>query len=97
MVQLPHLNHWADLKPNKRSGEVTHQQARGDRNDVGYSVLSTDVLAGFGNVTQDTAMDDGSEDEVDMTNQDENKPLFHQPPRPFVIIWGTETGIGKIF
>lgn len=68
------------------SDAVTYQQARGDRNDVGYSVLRTNVLTGFGNVAQDAAMDDGCQDEVNMADQDENEPLFHQPPRPFVLI-----------
>ena len=50
---------------------LTHQQAGGDRDDVGHSVLSGYVLAGFGNVPQDISMDNSSEDEVKMADQDE--------------------------
>lgn len=53
------------------SNLLTYQQARGDRDDVGYSVLSGDMLAGFGNVAEDIAMDNSSKDEVNMANQDE--------------------------
>lgn len=50
---------------------LTHQQARGNGDDVDYSIFSGDVLAGIGNVAEDIAMDDGSEDEVNVANQDE--------------------------
>lgn len=50
---------------------LTYQQARGNGDDVDYSIFSGDVLAGIGNVAEDIAMDDGSEDEVNVANQDE--------------------------
>lgn len=79
----------------KRKGKTvnmgTHQKSRGDRNDVGHRVLGADMLAGFGNVAKDAAVDNGSKDEVNMTNQDKNQTLFHEPPRPFIFIWVTKT------
>lgn len=62
------------MKENGGNGEfpmLTHQQARGSGDDVDYSIFSGDVLAGIGNVTEDIAMDDGSEDEVNVANHDE--------------------------
>lgn len=50
---------------------MTYQQAGGDGDDVGNSVFSGDMLAGFGNVAEDIAMDNSSEDEVNMADQDE--------------------------
>lgn len=50
---------------------LTHQQARGDGDDVDDSIFSGEVLAGVGNVAKDIAVDDGSEDEVNVANQDE--------------------------
>lgn len=54
------------------SSLLTHQQARCDRDDVGCSVFSGDMLVGFGNVAEDIAMDNSSKDEVNMANQDES-------------------------
>lgn len=51
---------------------VTHQQAGGDGDDVGHRVLSGDVVAGFGDVAEDAAVDNSSEDEVDVSDQDES-------------------------
>lgn len=50
---------------------LTHQQAGGYGDDVDYSVFSGELLAGIGNVAEDIAMDNGSEDEVDVANEDE--------------------------
>ena len=44
------------------------------------------MLARLGDVPQYVAMDDGPQDEVDVSDQDEGQPLFHQPPRPLVLI-----------
>lgn len=55
-----------------RGREVkTHQQARGDGDNVDHGVLGGDLLAGVGNVAKDIAMYDRSEDEVNVANQDE--------------------------
>lgn len=50
---------------------LTHQQPGGDGDDVGHRVFSGDVLAGFGDVAEDIAVDDSAEDEVNMADQDE--------------------------
>ncbi len=50
---------------------LTHQQARGDRDNVGYSVFSGDPLFGSGNVAEDAPMDNSSEDEANVADQDE--------------------------
>lgn len=47
------------------------QQPGGDGDDVGHRVFSGDVLAGFGDVAEDIAVDDSAEDEVNMADQDE--------------------------
>lgn len=54
------------------STSPTHQQAGGDRDNVGYGVFSGDILAGFGNVAEDIAMDNSSKDEVNVSDQDES-------------------------
>lgn len=56
--------------PNNRT--VTHQQSRGDRDDICCGVLCGDVLTGFGNVPQDISMDNSPKDKVNMTNEDES-------------------------
>lgn len=50
---------------------LTHQQAGGNRNDVDDSVFSGELLAGIGNVAEDIAVYDRSEDEVNVADQDE--------------------------
>lgn len=67
------LKHQGVRRGNKRwmSELFTHQQPGGDGDDVGHRVFSGDVLAGFGDVAEDIAVDDSAEDEVDMANQDE--------------------------
>lgn len=50
---------------------MTYQQARGNRDDVGYRVFSGYVLAGVGDVSEDVAMDYSSKDEVNVADQDE--------------------------
>lgn len=57
-----HRQHW------KHS---THQQARSDREDIVCRVLGGNASTGFGNVAENTAVDDGAQDEVDMANDDE--------------------------
>ena len=72
------------------SSLLTHQQPGGDGDDVGHRVLSGDVLAGFGDVAEDIAVDDSAEDEVNMADQDERQSISHQPPLPFGSIWMTD-------
>lgn len=62
----------------------THQQPRGDGDDVGQRVFGGDVVGGVGNVAQDTSVDDGAEDEVNMADEDERQARSHQLPRPSV-------------
>jgi len=50
----------------------SYQQTRGDGDDVGHGVLRGDVLAGLGDVAEHVAMDDGTQDEVDVAHQDES-------------------------
>lgn len=49
----------------------THQQARSDREDVVCRVLGGNASTGLGNVAENTAVDDGAQDEVDMADDDE--------------------------
>lgn len=50
----------------------THQQAGGNGDDVDHSVFSGEFLGGIGNVAEDVAMDNCSQDEVNVANQDES-------------------------
>lgn len=62
--------HFASLSTNiSRLG--THQQPRRDRDDVGCGVFGGDVFVGFGNVAEDVPVDDGSDDEVNVADEDE--------------------------
>lgn len=47
---------------------LTDQQSGGDGDDVGGGELGGDLVVGFGDVTQDAAVDDGSQDEVDVAH-----------------------------
>lgn len=49
----------------------THQQARGDREDIVYRVLSGNARTGIGNVAENTAVDNGAKNEVNMADEDE--------------------------
>lgn len=55
----------------------THQQPRGDRDDVGQCVFGGDMISGVGNVAENTAVDNSAKDEVNMTDQDERQTSFH--------------------
>lgn len=50
---------------------LTYQQARGDRDDIGCSVFSRDVLTGLGNMAEDIPMDNSTQDEVNMADKNE--------------------------
>lgn len=50
---------------------LTHQQAGGNGDDVDDGVFSRELLGGIGDVAEDIAMDNRSEDEVNVANQDE--------------------------
>lgn len=53
---------------------MSHQQARGDGDDIGCSIFRGEAVAGagFGDVAKDISMDNSSKDEVNMADQDEH-------------------------
>lgn len=67
---------------------VTHQQSRGDRYDVGYGVLCGDLIVGFGYMSQHTSMHNGTQNEIDMTDNDEGQTFLHQPSRTLLLVCG---------
>lgn len=50
---------------------MTHQQPRGDGDDVAQGVPGGQVIRGIRDVAEDAPVDDGSKDEVDVADQDQ--------------------------